>query len=72
MRGLILLALIAMVGCTTAPAPVDRPCGVIVDSLSDVRGATTADTRRIDRHFERGVGAGCWDRGGPFKTGGLF
>lgn len=43
-------------------APVDRPCGVIVDSLRDVRGATPAMTRRIDVHFERGIAAGCWGR----------
>jgi hypothetical protein len=35
---------------------------VIADSLMNVRGATTADTRRIDIHFERGVAAGCWSR----------
>lgn len=44
-------------------APVDKPCGVIADSLRDVRGATPGDTRRIDIHFERGVAAGCWRRG---------
>lgn len=42
--------------------PVDRPCGVITDSLMSVRGATPADVRRIDIHFERGVAAGCWSR----------
>lgn len=42
--------------------PVDRPCGVITDSLATVQGATPADTRRIDVHFERGVAAGCWGR----------
>lgn len=42
--------------------PVDKPCGVIADSLREVRGATPADTRRIDIHFERGVAAGCWGR----------
>jgi hypothetical protein len=35
---------------------------VITDSLMTVRGATPADTRRIDIHFERGVAAGCWSR----------
>lgn len=44
--------------------PVDRPCGVIVDSLRDVFGRTAADTRRIDQHFERGISASCWDRVG--------
>lgn len=42
--------------------PVDRPCGVITDDLRDVRGATPADTKRIDKHFERGVAASCWRR----------
>lgn len=42
--------------------PVNRPCGVITDSLKDVRGATPSDTRRIDIHYERGGprGARCW------------
>lgn len=45
-----------------ASAPVDRPCGVITDSLKDVRGADSSERRRIDMHFERGVAAGCWGR----------
>lgn len=52
---------LAVSACQTT-APVDRPCGVITDSLATVRGATPADTRRIDIHFERGVSAGCWKR----------
>ena len=60
MRALIILAALALAGCATVP--VDRPCGVIVDSLRDVKGATDADTRRIDVHYERGVAAGCWRR----------
>lgn len=52
---------LAASACQTA-APVSKPCGVIVDSLATVRGATPADTRRIDLHFERGVAAGCWSR----------
>jgi hypothetical protein len=51
---------LAAAACQTAP--VDRPCGIITDSLMSVRGATAADTRRIDIHFERGVAAGCWRR----------
>lgn len=51
---------LAVSACQTAP--VDRPCGVISDSLRDVQGATPADTRRIDVHFERGIAAGCWGR----------
>jgi hypothetical protein len=60
MRAVIVLGVLALAGCQSAP--VDRPCGVIVDSLQDVRGATPADVRRIDIHFERGVAAGCWKR----------
>ena len=52
---------LAASACQTE-APVNRPCGVIADSLMNVRGATPADTRRIDIHFERGVAAGCWER----------
>ena len=48
--------------CWDKTVPVDKPCGVLADSLRDVRGATPADTRRIDIHFERGVAAGCWGR----------
>ena len=55
---------LAVSACQTTPAPVDRPCGVIVDSLSDVVGKTPAMTRRIDVHFERGVAAKCWTREG--------
>ena len=52
---------LAVSACQTA-SPVDRPCGVITDSLANVQGATPADTRRIDLHFERGVAANCWKR----------
>lgn len=62
MRAMIAaLPMLALAACQTQ-APVDRPCGVIVDSMIDVRGATPADARRIDRHFERGHAAGCWRR----------
>lgn len=54
---------LAASACQTSQ-PVDRPCGVIVDSLRDVYGRTPADTRRIDQHFERGIAASCWDRAG--------
>lgn len=53
---------IALAASACQMVPVDKPCGVIADSLRDVRGATPADTRRIDIHFERGVAAGCWGR----------
>lgn len=52
----------AMAGCTTGTVPVSKPCGVITDSLATVKGATPADTRRIDIHVERGIAAGCWSR----------
>lgn len=43
------------------PSPSTKdPCGVIVDSLKDVQGKRLSDTQRIDRHYQRGLGAGCW------------
>lgn len=64
MRALIIAAIAALLaGCASEKlADLSRPCGVIADSLRDVQGATPADTRRIDVHFERGVAAGCWTR----------
>lgn len=53
--------------CAHNPVPVDKPCGVIEDSLSDVRGRTAKGDQRISAHFERGVRAGCWDRKGADK-----
>ena len=62
MRALIcLLPMLALATCSEQVS-IAAPCGVIVDSLKDVRGATPAETRRIDVHFERGVAAGCWGR----------
>lgn len=58
---LIILGALALGACQTT-APVNKPCGVITDSLKDVTGKTRADVQRIDRHFERGVGAKCWPR----------
>lgn len=52
---------LAASACQTT-VPVDKPCGVITDSLGDVQGKTKADTRRIDIHFEKGIAAGCWTR----------
>lgn len=52
---------IALAGCATT-MPVNKPCGVITDSLGDVQAATPEGNRRIDAHFERGVRAGCWER----------
>jgi len=51
----------ALVACVK-PLPVNKPCGVIIDPLGDVRATTKDGTRRLDSHFERGVKAGCWDR----------
>lgn len=54
--------------CALNPGPstlqVAHPCGVLKDSLSDVRGRTRAGDERITKHFEAGVAAGCWDRTG--------
>lgn len=68
MKRAVMLRTVLAVGIALAAAacqtvPIDRPCGVIVDSLQTVQGATPADTRRIDIHFERGVAAKCWPRG---------
>lgn len=46
-------------GCGTVP--VDRPCGVIIDSLKTVNGRTAEDQKHIDAHYERGYRAGCWE-----------
>lgn len=66
LRGLVRLVgavgLVAFLTACASPAPVDRPCGVIIDSLKDVQGADANERRRIDVHFERGVAAGCWPR----------
>ncbi len=60
---LCLTAILALAGCQTT-VPVDRPCGVIRDSLASVRATTPAGQQRLDIHFERGVVAGCWTRAG--------
>jgi len=52
---------LALTACQTA-APVNRPCGVIRDSLSGVSATTPAGQQRLDVHFERGVSAKCWER----------
>ena len=62
MRALAILAALAIAGCASTPAPVNRPCGVITDSLKDVQGKRRQDVQRIDVHHERGVSAGCWAR----------
>jgi hypothetical protein len=57
----LLVALGAVLGAC-ASVPVDRPCGIIRDSLGDVTATTRDGERRISRHFEAGVRAGCWGR----------
>gem|GEM_PF-1320909 len=52
---------IGLTGCVNT-APVNKPCGIIIDPLGDVEATTKDGTRRLDIHFERGVKAGCWDR----------
>ena len=56
----------ALEGCVTT-LPVDRPCGVLVDSLQNVHATTKDGDRRISDHFERGVAAGCWKRNPALK-----
>ena len=51
----------ALAGCATTQ-PVNRPCGVIVDSLRTLTATTRDGNRRLADHFERGVAAGCWPR----------
>ncbi|WP_280870981.1 MULTISPECIES: hypothetical protein [Labrys] len=41
-------------------APVDRPCGVITDSLRDVQAVSREGNRRLAIHYEGGRAAGCW------------
>lgn len=60
---LIAISIIALAGagCAGSPKPATaNPCGVIVDSLVDVQGKRISDVQRIDRHYQRGRGAGCW------------
>ena len=58
---LILICLASMLSaCASAPSPVNRPCGVIRDSLIDVNATTPDGQRRLNVHHERGAAAGCW------------
>lgn len=50
-----------LAGCTTTS--VNKPCGVITDSLGDVHATTRDGERRISQHYEAGIAAGCWSRG---------
>ena len=61
---MIALLLVALGGVVTgcASAPVNKPCGVLTDNLATVEAKTRDGERRISRHFEAGVRAGCWGR----------
>ena len=58
MRALILLLMLPLAACATAP--VDKPCGVIRDDLKTVTATTPAGQQRLDVHHARGRAAGCW------------
>lgn len=51
---------IALSGC--ASVPVNKPCGVVNDSLLGVEATTRDGDRRLALHYERGLAAGCWHR----------
>ena len=62
---LTLASLLAGLGAVLgacASVPVNRPCGVLTDSLMTVVATTRDGERRISRHFEAGARAGCWGR----------
>lgn len=48
-----------LAGCERAPVPVDRPCGVIADSLIGVN-ATDRAGQELDIHHAKGRAGGCW------------
>lgn len=55
------IALSSCVSLREKAVPVNRPCGVITDSLVDVQGKTPKDERRLTGHYATGRGAGCWN-----------
>ena len=60
---IIMACALALAGCgTAANVQIAQPCGVIRDSLKDVKATTREGDRRLANHFERGVSAGCWGR----------
>lgn len=61
MRAALILIALALGACTTTQ-PVDRPCGVLEDSLLGVNANTRDGSRRLAIHYERGRAAGCWKR----------
>ena len=60
MRIALMVIVSAMLTACQTAAPVNRPCGVIRDSLLSVHATTPAGQQRLDVHFERGRAAGCW------------
>jgi hypothetical protein len=58
MRFATILFAFALAGCQSVP--VDRPCGVIRDSLIGVYATTPAGQLRLNVHHERGASANCW------------
>ena len=58
MRTVMIMMLTGVLaGCAS---PVDKPCGVIRDSLSTVQATTVSGQQRLDVHHARGKAAGCW------------
>ena len=62
LRLLLTLSTLALLTGCFQTVPVDKPCGVLDDSLANVQATTSDGNRRIDTHFEAGVRAGCWGR----------
>lgn len=58
---LTVIAAIGLAACETTRVTV-RGCGVIQDSLHDVRATTRDGNRRLAVHYERGKSANCWGR----------
>ena len=58
---LVIIVVIGLGGCETTGVTV-RGCGVIQDSLHDVRATTRDGNRRLAVHYERGKSANCWGR----------
>lgn len=60
MRKVILGCLALSLASCQAAKPVNRPCGVIRDSLIGVTATTPAGQDRLNIHYVRGRAAGCW------------
>lgn len=61
MRHALILLALALGGCATSQ-PIDRPCGVIEDSLLGVQATNRDGRKRLAVHYERGRAANCWGR----------